>query len=367
MESSPALPQTLCCDVKRLHQVLVNLLDNALKYTEEGTVTLHADYADGYLALAVIDTGIGIPQARMEAIFEPFEQAGGPGHRAQGAGLGLAITKRLVERMDGTLSVDSMLGQGSTFRVRIPVQAISSPGESKPEERSATRVIGYRCTEDQGSLRVLIADDEPENRKVLRHLLEPLGFAVAEVKTGRGCIETAQAWTPDLILMDLRMPDMDGLEATQALRGLPAFQDTPIVAVTAAAFAEDRARTLAAGCDVHLAKPVLQETLIETLGTLLPLEWIRGEAGTEVEASLGLAALSPEQAERLARLVRTGSVTAVKALAEELAQDGGCLALAQRIGALADEFDTAGLRRLVKTLDDLNHHGAKDAKEIYTT
>jgi CheY-like chemotaxis protein len=267
--------------------------------------------------------------------------------------------------MDGTLSVDSMLGQGSTFRVRIPVQAISSPGESKPEERSATRVIGYRYTEGQGSLRVLIADDEPENREVLRHLLEPLGFAVAEVETGRGCVETAQAWSPDLILMDLRMPDMDGLEATRALRRLPAFQDTPIVAVTAAALREDRTRALAAGCNAHLAKPVLLEALIETLGALLPLAWVLSEIKTEGEAPLELAALPPEQAERLAKLVRTGSVTAVKALAEELAHEGRCPALARRLEALADEFDTAGLRRLVKTLDDLNYRGTKDAKEIY--
>ena len=266
-----------------------------------------------------------------------------------------------MARLGGTLTVDSAPGQGSVFRVDIPAQVVARPGETRPEEPPASRILGYRRTEGQGALRILVVDDEPENREVLRRLLESLGFAVAEAESGRGGIDTAKAWRPDLILMDLRMPEMDGLEATRALRALPAFQDTPIVAVTAAAFAEDRARALAAGCDVHLAKPVPLETLIETLGTRLPLEWLRGEARGEVEASLELAALSPEQVERLARLVRTGSVTAVKALADELARDGGCPVLAQRLGVLADEFDIAGLRRLVAALDDLNSGDAGDA------
>jgi len=364
IEPSVTLPRTLSCDAKCLHQVLVNLLDNALKYTEEGAVTLRAGFADSRLTLEVADTGVGIPKAQMEAIFEPFQQAGHSGHRAQGTGLGLAITKALVERMGGTIAVDSAPGQGSTFRVRIPAQAVSSPVETKPEEQPAGRILGHRRTQGQGTLRILVADDEPENREILRSLLELLGFVVEETESGRGCVEKAQVWAPDLILIDLRMPDMDGLEAIRALRALLAFQDTPIVAVTAAAFGEDRARALAVGCDAHLAKPVLLEALTETLGVLLPLEWVRSESKIEVEAPLELAALSPEQAERLAKLVKTGSVTAIKALAEELAREGGCPALARRIGALADEFDTAGLRRLVEALDELNHRGAKDAKEI---
>ncbi len=347
IEPSPALPQTLSCDGRRVHQVLVNLLDNAIKHTEAGAVTLRADYASGEVLLEVADTGAGIPADRRDEIFEPFRQAAGRGQRGQGTGLGLAITKRLVERMGGAITVDSTPGAGSVFRVRIPAQAVAGPSEPGLQARNpAGRVVGYRRTDGHGPLRVLIADDESENREVLRGLLEPLGFTVEEAEGGTACLEKARAFVPDLVLLDLRMPDLDGLAVARTLRELPASCRTPIVAVSAAAFPEDRARALAAGCDVHLAKPVLLDALTQTLGALLPLEWMRREAPAESEGAPELEELSPDRAGQLAALLKTGSISAIRALADDLAREGCCPALARRIAALADDFDLDGLRRL---------------------
>jgi signal transduction histidine kinase len=290
IEPAPALPRTLSCDLKCLRQILVNLLDNAVKFTERGEVVLRASFEDDHLVLEAVDTGVGIPSEQIDSIFEPFQQVGSANHRALGAGLGLSIAKGLVARMGGSLAVESAPGQGSTFRARIPARAVSRPVPAETAELSDARVGGYRRTVGQGSLRILIADDEAENRKILCDLLEPLGFVLAEARTGRNCVEMARDWTPDLILMDLRMPDLDGLDATRALRALPAFRKTPIVAVTAAAFAEDRAQALTAGCDAHLAKPVFLDGLIETLGALLPLEWLHGARPGEANAPPAFAA-----------------------------------------------------------------------------
>ena len=275
MELSTPAPRTLSCDVKFLRQILVNLLDNAIKFTERGSVTLRLGFVDNTLLLEVADTGVGISPAQIEVIFEPFRQAGDPNSRALGVGLGLVITKELAVRMGGALTVESTLAQGSTFQVRIPAQAVSSLTPAGVAEQA--RINGYRRMLGIGPLRILIADDEAENREILRNILEPLGFAVEEAQTGRDCIKRAQTWMPDLIFMDLRMPDLNGLEATRALRAMSAFRSMPIIAVTAAAFAEDRAQALAAGCVAHLAKPVFLDTLLETLGMWLPLEWRRDD------------------------------------------------------------------------------------------
>jgi DNA-binding NarL/FixJ family response regulator len=163
-------------------------------------------------------------------------------------------------------------------------------------------------------------------------------------------VEKAEKWVPDLILMDLRMPGMDGLTATRVLRQKPAFRGTPIVAVTAAAFAEDRAEALGAGCDAHLTKPVLRDALLQTLGALLPLEWMRGEGQRPDEPDADAHTLPPDYRKRLVKLVHTGSVTAIAALAEEVLREGCCPLLARRIANLADAFDISGLRQLAEGL-----------------
>jgi len=348
IEPMPGLPRRISCDARRLHQILANLMDNAIKYTETGTVTVRADFADGNLELAVIDTGIGIPQEQREQIFEPFRQVSDIAHASQGAGLGLAITRQLVQAMGGSISVESRPGEGSSFQVSLPAETVGSPAGTTAIPSAAAGTIGYRRTIGQGPLRILVADDEYDNRQILRGLLEPLGFQVSEAEHGKACVEKAAAEPPDLVLMDLRMPGMDGLQATRALRANPRLRDTPVVAVTAAAYNADRDRALASGCNAHIAKPVLREALLEALGSLLPLEWFGDESAREGAPPAGMDEMDDERRERLAGLIQTGSVTAIKELAEELIADGCCPVLAQHIASLADEFDIAGLRRLLE-------------------
>jgi CheY-like chemotaxis protein/anti-sigma regulatory factor (Ser/Thr protein kinase) len=340
----------LRCDAKCLHQILANLLDNAVKYTEQGTITLRAGFAEGNLTLDVTDTGIGIPAEEIPHIFKPFHQIDHAGRRSRGTGLGLSIVKGLMERMGGSISVRSAPGKGTAFRARAPAQPVSIPDRDGGMEQPASDVVGYRRTEGQGPLRILVADDERENREILRGLLERLGFAVQEAEDGSRCIEKAANWVPDLICMDLRMPLMDGLEATRALHEIPRLRNTPIMAVTAAAFGEDHAEALRAGCDAHLAKPVLRDALIRTLGTLLPLEWKHVQMQAEGETTPEVQALPPDRRERLVKLIGTGSVTAIAILAQELARDECCPMLARQIASLADAFDLAGLGRLAKVL-----------------
>jgi len=350
IDPAPELPPRLRCDARRLHQVLVNLLDNAVKFTNQGEVALRAGFADDVLLIEVQDTGIGIAASDIDAIFEPFRQVGESRQHPGGTGLGLAICKRLVTHMGGSLGIESTPGRGTTFKVLIPVQrapdiATGSTG------LGAKDVIGYRRRAGTGPIGILVADDEPENRALLRGVLEPIGFDVHEVSTGTDCVAQALRLAPDLILMDLRMPIMDGLAATRRLRQHPQTRGTPIVAVTAAAFEDDRARALDAGCTAHLSKPVIRETLLATLGALLPLEWTRRDGASREEPALELDALSAGQRAQLIGLVRSGSVTSVAAMAQELAADGCCPALARQLSGLAEAFDIAGLRRLVVALE----------------
>jgi PAS domain S-box-containing protein len=348
LEVEAALPPVLLCDAQRLNQVLANLLDNAIKYTDRGCVTLRAGFRDGFLDIAVSDTGIGILPARLQAVFEPFEQVSGPARRGQGAGLGLAITRKLVERMGGAISVQTEPGQGSTFRVEIPAEARADPSRTRILGLPGPRMIGYRRRAGEGALRVLVADDEPENRAILRLILAPLGFDVSEAETGRDCIERVERRMPDLVLMDLRMPGMDGLAAARALRALPGAQQLRIVAVTAAAYDEDRERALEAGCDRHLAKPVLRESLLQIIEDLLPLERVVAEGLDYTSLTPELEPLPDRFAARFSRLVRIGDIAGIKVFAADLAREGRYPVLAGRIAEAADAFDVRALRQLAE-------------------
>ncbi len=350
VEAMPALPRRLSCDAKRLHRVLANLMDNAIKYTDAGSVTLRAGFETGYLTFEVADTGVGIPAGETGRIFEPFQRMEAAGQRAGGCGLGLAIAKRLIERMGGMIAVESTPAQGSRFRLRIPAAPAGDGEKPGPDGWDSINPIGYRRTEGDEPLRILVVDDEGENRAVLRGLLESLGFAVWEAGGGRPCLDIAEDWMPDLIFMDLRMPDMDGLAATRILRKHPALRDTPIVAVTASAFMEDRAEVRAAGCDDYLAKPVFREALIGVLGRLLPLTWQVGAGAADTAAPSKIETLPQTEIERLARLIGSGGITAIQEFAETLAREGVCPDLARRIGKLAEDFDLEGLRRLLAEL-----------------
>jgi len=262
LQRASSLPESCISDPLRLGQVLVNLLSNAIKFTERGGVTLHAGAEGGELVLRVIDTGIGMYPDELEKIFAPFEQAdNSTTRRFGGTGLGLTITRRIVDLMGGRLSVDSVPGQGSSFEVRLPYVPVAAEPEASALEAGAT-TPGARLA----GLRVLVAEDNEVNQIVLEDLLSSDGAEVTLVGNGAealDCVRQRGADAFDLVLMDVQMPVMDGLMATRRLREMA--PGLPVVGQTAHALDEERAACTAAGMVGHLAKPIDPDLLIEAV------------------------------------------------------------------------------------------------------
>ncbi|NET57075.1 MAG: PAS domain S-box protein [Symploca sp. SIO2E6] len=268
------LPLYVRGDEKRLRQVLINLLGNAIKFTDTGQVTFKVGYTtptnnqQPKIRFQVEDTGIGIAPEKLAEIFLPFHQIGDFNHRFEGTGLGLAISQKLVKLMESELQVESSLGQGSIFWIDVDLPEVSQGQEIRTVPRS--NIIGFRGDKRK----LLIADDKWENRSVLVNMLLPLGFEIAEVKDGRDCLNQAVEFKPDLILLDMIMPVIDGLETTRQLRQIKTLKDMVIIATSASVFESNQQEYLAAGCDGFIPKPVQAEKLFELLQYHLGIEWI---------------------------------------------------------------------------------------------
>ena len=259
-EVDPQLPNRVLGDPTRLRQILLNIASNALKFTERGTVKVRLTKEDELLCLEVADTGIGMTPAAAAAIFDPFTQAeAGTTRRFGGTGLGLAITRKLVHGMHGSIQVESVLGVGSTFSVRIPLRP--APDEEETET-SSTSILP-----ETFSLRVLVAEDNEVNVVVARRMFARLGIDIDVATNGREAVDMALESSYDVVFMDMQMPEMDGIEASSTLiERLP--EHPPIVALTANAFAEDRKRCRAAGMEHFLSKPVRLLQLREVLAAV---------------------------------------------------------------------------------------------------
>ena len=272
------LPQALRGDALRLSQILVNLLSNAVKFTARGSVALRCDVqsragAESTVRFCVRDTGVGIPQDVQERLFSPFEQAdGSTTRRFGGTGLGLSIARELAQLMGGSVGVRSEPGRGSEFWFTARLQAAGVQERVAPSPHEA--VVASRNVEDalkerHPNARVLIADDNRINQELATELLRLVDLQVEVADNGRIAVDMASQGDFDLILMDMQMPEMDGLEATRLIRALPRLDATPIVAMTASAFGADRDACLAAGMNDHIGKPVNPATLYEKM-----LRWL---------------------------------------------------------------------------------------------
>ena len=271
LEQPPDLPRCVVTDAAKLRQVLLNLIANAIKYTARGTVTLRAEAtacdAPGQMRLGfhVADTGPGIREEDRECIFVPFAQVGDHLAAEAGTGLGLAICKQFVELMGGRIQVAAGPGGGSVFSFRIPVRVIAA--EEAPATPARARVVGL--AQGQPRYRLLIVEDQPENRLLLRRLLEPVGFELREAADGAEAIVAWREWRPHLVFMDIRMPVMDGLEATRRILASDTGTLTKIVAVTAHALEEERREILSAGCDDFIRKPYGDNEIFDALARQL--------------------------------------------------------------------------------------------------
>jgi len=355
------LPATVVADEKRLRQVLLNLLGNAVKFTDQGHVTLRVSVNDEIrmqnaegdpaihpstfitLHFEVEDTGAGIAPEQLERVFQPFEQAGEIDKRVEGTGLGLAISRQIVQLMGGRLQVESKLGQGSAFwfDVTLPVIEAVAQGEATP----IRAIVGY----EEARRKVLVADDKAYNRQFLVDLLVPLGFEVSMAGNGQETIDKALTWQPDAIVMDLVMPVKTGFEAAQELRQRSEFEAKRvcIIAVSASVLEADQEKSRVAGCDAFLPKPIEAERLLDLLAKPLGLTWIyaKVEAGSE-------APLVPPPAEELAALYQLadeGRVFDLQAQAARLEKLGEAYApFAHRLQKLSRGFEIDQIRAFLK-------------------
>ena len=345
------VPGWVQADARRLRQILLNLLGNAVRFTDQGGITLQLDARREVLRFEVIDTGIGIAPQDLERIFLPFERGSGGRRRGDpGTGLGLTITHLLTELMGGELSVRSTLRQGSTFSVRLYLREISEP----PAQTDLGATLGWSpslrlrpATGYAGPRRtLLVVDDQPTQRQMLAGMLLPLGFAVREAASGSEALDSVREHVPDAVLLDITMDDMDGWCTARAIRQA-GFTGVPIVMVSANVF-ENRPENLAAAqCQAFVAKPVMESELLATLGALWQLEWLTDTpapmlalAAPQPPIASPVAALPPDAAWELHRLARKGHVQGLRAaLAEWQRAEPAHAAQWQTLMALVERFD----------------------------
>jgi signal transduction histidine kinase/ligand-binding sensor domain-containing protein/ActR/RegA family two-component response regulator len=302
---SPDVPQFVRMDEGKLRQVLMNLLGNAVKFTQQGGVSLRAttpthptapprprsaaaesagrsaggpvtetDSGRLQVLFEVEDTGPGIAPAEVALLFDPFVQTASGQHAQEGTGLGLAISQQFVRLMDGEISVRSEVGKGSTFCFEVPVEA-AAPADVLTAQ-PVRRVLGL--APGQPAHRLLVVDDKEVNRKLLVKMLAPLGFEVREAADGREAIDAWESWEPQLIFMDMRMPGMDGYEATRRIKATTRGHATIIIALTASALEEDREVILSEGCDDYMRKPFREADLLAALEKHLGARFLYAEA-----------------------------------------------------------------------------------------
>jgi CheY-like chemotaxis protein len=348
---TPHLPHAVRADEKRLRQVLLNLLGNAVKFTDRGWVrfrvhVLAQDGAAARLRFEVEDTGVGMTPEQLARIFRPFERVGDVRRRV-GTGHCQMISHQLVHLMGSDIHVESRPGEGSHFgfEVTLPVAEIAAP--ARPE-RVATGYLGPRR-------KVLIADDVVGNRAVLSDLLMGLGFEVSEAENGQEAVEQAAAAPPDLAVIDLMMPVMDGLEAIESIRRDREARELPrlpFIVVSASANEEDQTESIAAGAAAFFSKPIDQERLLQTIGAQLGLTWVYAEPA-EQQAAVGqaveLVAPPREEMEVLHTMALRGNMRDIRQRAAYLSTlDKRYRPFAARLDSLAQGYQYKAILRLIE-------------------
>ncbi|WP_285713185.1 hybrid sensor histidine kinase/response regulator [Erythrobacter oryzae] len=346
LERPERLPEFVHADPKRLRQVLINLIANAIKFTDHGSVTLKVDYRNELATFTVIDTGIGIAPEDAERIFAPFERVGSAAAERPGVGLGLAITQALVHIMGGEIRLDSRPGEGSRFTVRLMLsQPLTPPSEPAPEAGAVTGYIGRERW-------VLLIDDDAAHLAVVRGLLEPLGFQVRTASDGESALAAAAQFQPDLVLCDVALGADNGWEIAAQLRRRHGAALRIVMLSGEVHLVEGDAH------DTLILKPFAFDDLLDCVADQLGVEWVRAagepraaapEAPAAPSLPLVIAPVAAAHCAEIERLVRIGHVRAIEAEIDALAALAPeAVPFAERMRAALDSFDLKALAGLAK-------------------
>ncbi|HEX9078541.1 MAG TPA: ATP-binding protein [Desulfuromonadaceae bacterium] len=351
-ETATPLPEYVLGDERKLRQILLNLLTNAVKYTPRGSVTLRVSYGredEGQFRCEVVDTGIGIPTDKLAAVFEPFTQLAPDRRVREGTGLGLHISKRLAALMGGDMGVESTPGKGSTFWLRVALPPVTQIQDLL--EDTEHTITGYRGERK----RILVVDDNIINTSLLVSLLMPLGFEVATAENGRLALLQAEVSRPDLVLLDLSMPEMDGLEMAGEMKRRPKLAGVKIIGASATGSDSTHKELFSTVCDDFIVKPINIDLLLDKIRTLLQIVWEtpRTQAAEaafrrEAEERRERIEMPPEAyLKELRELALLGDMRKIQAWAARLEEtDGRYRPFAARLRELAVGFKTKAILSL---------------------
>jgi CHASE2 domain-containing sensor protein/ActR/RegA family two-component response regulator len=362
---SDRLPPAIETDEKRLRQVLINLLGNAIKFTENGGVSFKVEVLeteqDPYLSptakirFQIEDTGVGMSSEQLEKIFLPFEQVGSAGQRSEGTGLGLAISHRIAALMGSQIQVQSHFGEGSIFWLDLTVPVTLAHDSHKGEITSSHQnITGIEGNAPQ----ILIVDDDANHRSILSSLLQEIGCRTLEASDGKQGLQLATEHQPDAIVLDLAMPNMDGFELMLHLQVHPQSSSIPIIVSSANVFEENRQRSLQAGATAFIPKPLQRTELLNALQSLLKVDW------TYTVSTPQPSSPKPEQAadtewvipsqdvlQQLYHLAMMGDIPAIEEILKKQVQENKQLVpFATELNKLANSFQTAKIRKFLKPL-----------------
>ena len=358
-----AIPDWIGTDPVRLRQVLYNLIGNAIKFTYAGEVSLRVQLLVNQMRFEVTDTGKGIPEKDIPNLFKPFYQASNNDQAAQGVGLGLYISKRIIDLLGGELHVTSSVGSGSTFWFELPLKETSVP---QSEVRTG-RIGGY----DGVRRKLLVVDDDDANRQFLKELLENVGFNVREASSGKAALDLVHQEKFDALISDIRMADTDGNSMCRQIRSEPKLGNLIVIASSASVYEDDRHNAISSGFDDFVPKPVREADLFRVLATHLNLRWIRSSETTTENASFGTSFANtqdaidtplyetvppPEKIQQLIIFAKRGDVMALRTEIEKLGStDSAYRIFCERLTLVAAEFRMGAIQTILQEVAQKNN------------
>ncbi|MCB0209900.1 MAG: PAS domain S-box protein [Anaerolineae bacterium] len=363
IETAQNLPFTIMADKKRLRQILINLLGNAIKFTQKGEVTLRAvvlpvaqtSGQTDILRFEVEDTGIGIPADKWDEIFSAFHQVKDKRTTSDGTGLGLAISRRLVHIMNSELRVESKVGQGTKFWFDIMLPPTDG---AQPASMISQTIIAYKSdqTKTNNPYKILIVDDKQESRQLLRELLTPVGFTTFEATNGQEAVKQAQIHQPDLILMDIVMPLMNGIEATRRIRQINTLKSVPIIALSIDIYKKTNERVKMAGAQGYIEKPIVADELFQQIQNYLDLQWVHASSHEDISfetpvQNVSIKTPSRKILEAIQDAVLIGDIDDIRSITQEISSSTQDFAdFVTKISMMADNFALDAIETFIDTL-----------------